>query len=110
MRNDELLTADRNFYSYPAWASAASTGAALLWRAPTQLELPVVRVLADGTYLTMLSNPRTHKRERRDRVVAAAGSATCTTPSQVKPLHCTGVRSLHRFLAIVNVPRAPVRR
>ncbi len=81
LRPDELLTADRNFYSWPAWESAAATGAALLWRAPTQLELPVVRVLADGTYLTMLSNPRTHKRERRDRVTAVARAGHAIHPS-----------------------------
>lgn len=33
LRADELLSADRNFYSWPAWDSAAATGAALLWRA-----------------------------------------------------------------------------
>jgi hypothetical protein len=81
LQADELLTADRNFYSYPAWETAASTGAALLWRAPTQLELPVVRVLADGTYLTMLNNPKTHKRERRDRVTAAARAGQDIHPS-----------------------------
>jgi hypothetical protein len=32
LRADELLTADRGFYSWPAWDSAAATGAALLWR------------------------------------------------------------------------------
>jgi hypothetical protein len=50
LRTDELLTADRGFYSWPAWDSAAATGAALLWRAPTQLHLPVIKVLPDGTY------------------------------------------------------------
>ncbi|MGH3923025.1 MAG: hypothetical protein ACRDTT_09190 [Pseudonocardiaceae bacterium] len=29
----------------PAWDAASATGAAMLWRAPTQLALPVVRVL-----------------------------------------------------------------
>jgi len=33
LRPDELLTADRGFYSWPAWDSAAAIGAALLWRA-----------------------------------------------------------------------------
>ena len=41
LRRDELLTADRNFYSFDAWSAAVRTGAALLWRAPTQLRLPV---------------------------------------------------------------------
>jgi transposase IS4-like protein/transposase IS116/IS110/IS902 family protein len=57
LRADELLTADRGFYSWPAWDTAAATGAGLLWRAPTQLELPVVTVLSDGTYLTALIKP-----------------------------------------------------
>jgi hypothetical protein len=53
LRADELLTADRGLSSWPAWDAAAATGAALLWRAPTQLDLPVVRVLRDGTYLSV---------------------------------------------------------
>jgi hypothetical protein len=57
LRRDELLTADRNFYSFDAWGLAARSGAALLWRAPTGLGLPVVRVLPDGTYLSVLMNP-----------------------------------------------------
>jgi hypothetical protein len=32
LRRDELLTADRGFYSFRAWSTAADTGAALLWR------------------------------------------------------------------------------
>ena len=30
---DELLTADRNFYSFTAWDLATRSGAALVWRA-----------------------------------------------------------------------------
>jgi hypothetical protein len=50
LRRDELLTADRNFYSFDAWALTARSGAALLWRAPSGLGLPVVKVLPDGSY------------------------------------------------------------
>ena len=71
LRPDELLTADRGFYSWPAWDTAAATGAGLLWRAPTQLELPVVRVRDDGTYLTALIKPSIRGR-RRERLLAAA--------------------------------------
>ena len=71
LRADELLTADRGFYSWQAWDAAVPTGAALLWRAPTQLDLPVVRVLADGTYLTALIRP-TVRGARRERLLAAA--------------------------------------
>ena len=41
LRADELLTADRRFYSWAGWDTA--TGDALLWRAPTGLTLPVVK-------------------------------------------------------------------
>ena len=71
LRRDELLTADRGFYSWPAWDSATATGAALLWRAPTQLGLPVITVLTDGTYLTVLIKP-TIRGARRERLIAAA--------------------------------------
>ena len=68
---EELLTADRGFYSWQAWDTAAATGAALLWRAPTQLALPVVQVLADGTYLTVVMDPAI-RGIRREAIVAAA--------------------------------------
>jgi hypothetical protein len=71
LRADELLTADRGFYSWDGWDTAAATGAALLWRAPTQLELPVVQVLPDGTYHTALIRPTVRGR-RRERLLAAA--------------------------------------
>jgi Insertion element 4 transposase N-terminal len=71
LRADELLTADRGFYSWQAWDGAVATGAALLWRAPTQLELPVLRVLDDGTYLTALITPSI-RGARRGRLLGAA--------------------------------------
>src|ERR1035437_5475855 len=71
LRADELLTADRGFYSWAAWDSAAATGAALLWRAPTQLALPVIGVLPDGTYLTVVMDS-TIRGPRRDKILAVA--------------------------------------
>jgi hypothetical protein len=71
LRDDELLTADRGFYSWSAWDTAQATGAALVWRAPTQLDLPIVRVLPDGTYWTVLIKP-TIRGRRRERLLEAA--------------------------------------
>jgi hypothetical protein len=62
LRPDELLTADRNFYSFDAWDLASRSGAGLLWRAPTGLALPVVKVLADGTYLVGADQPEDPRR------------------------------------------------
>jgi hypothetical protein len=84
LRADELLTADRGFYSWQAWDGAAATGAALLWRAPTQLELPVVRVLSDGTYLTALVMP-TIRGRRRERLLAAARNGADLTDINTVP-------------------------
>lgn len=84
LRGDELLTADRGFYSWAAWDSAQATGAALLWRAPTQLELPVVRVLPDGTYLTVLIKP-TVRGGRRERLLAAARAGVDLTDINTVP-------------------------
>ena len=67
---DELLVADRNFYSWQAWDTAAATGAALLWRAPTQLTLPVLRILPDGTYLSMVMDSSISG-VRRKKILAA---------------------------------------
>ncbi len=72
LRPDELLTADRNFYSFDAWDLATRSGAALLWRAPTGLGLPVVKVLPDGTYLSVLINPKIRGARRREAIMTLA--------------------------------------
>jgi Insertion element 4 transposase N-terminal len=84
LRADELLTADRGFYSWQAWDTAAATGAGLLWRAPTQLELPVVAVLGDGTYFTALIKP-TIRGRRRERLLAAARAGLDLTDINTVP-------------------------
>ena len=82
LRSDELLTADRNFYSFDAGGLAANTGAALLWRAPTQLALPVVTVLPDGTYLAVLINPSIRGARRRAAILATAGALAELDPAE----------------------------
>jgi hypothetical protein len=72
---DELLTADRNFYSFTAWGLAYRGGAALLWRAPTGLGLPVVRVLADGTFLALLVKPAVRDARRAGLLADAPANA-----------------------------------
>ncbi len=79
LRRDELLTADRGFYSFEAWSAAMATGAALLWRAPTTLRLPMVGVLADGTYTSVLINPAVRGR-RRERILADARAGADLDP------------------------------
>jgi hypothetical protein len=49
-----LLLADRGFAGYELWVAAAGTGAQLLWRATATFSLPVLELLADGSYLSRL--------------------------------------------------------
>ena len=79
LRRGELLTADRGFYSWDGWRLAAETGADLLWRAPTQLDLPVVKVLPDGTFLSVLVNPKL-RGARRAAVLRAARNGQDVDP------------------------------
>ncbi|MGW7645237.1 IS4 family transposase [Streptomyces bobili] len=70
-----LLLADRGFYSFAAFSAAAQTGAALCWRAPAQLILPVLEVLSDGTYLSALVDPRLRGRPREELLREAKSGA-----------------------------------
>ena len=55
---DWLLLADRNFYCFKDWCTAADTGAALLWRVKSDIRLPVLELLPDGSYRSVLVNPK----------------------------------------------------
>lgn len=59
-----IVLCDRGFYSYQLWQQAAATGAQLLWRLKSDLTLPVLQVLPDGSYLSELL-PRTVKNNYR---------------------------------------------
>lgn len=81
LRPEELLTADRNFYSFDAWSAAVRTGAALLWRAPTQLRLPVVEVLADGTFLSVVIDAKV-RGGHREKIIEVARAGEQLDPEQ----------------------------
>ena len=69
-----LLLADRNFYSFTDWCTAAGTGAALLWRVRSNVPLPVLEPLGDGSWRSVLFSPGVDPRSpARARLLAAAG-------------------------------------
>ena len=68
---DWLLIADRNFYIWKDWRTAADTGAALLWRAKANARLPVLEPLPDGSFRSVLIDPKING-PRRDQIIAAA--------------------------------------
>lgn len=45
----------------------------MLWRAPTGLGLPVVKVCSNGTYLTVLINPAIRGARRHVAILATVG-------------------------------------
>jgi hypothetical protein len=52
LKPDMLCLADRGFLGYPLWQTASETGANLLWRVAKNRNLPVLKSLPDGSYLS----------------------------------------------------------
>lgn len=76
-----LVLADRNFYSYQAWQQGVLTGAQLLWRVSANLRLPVLEWLPDGSYRSVVINPKVRGR-RRETLIAAAAAEDDLDPTQ----------------------------
>ena len=81
-----LLIADRGFYNWPDWQAAAATGAALLWRVKADLRLPVLELLPDGSYTSIVIRPAIHDKAR-NRLIAAARAG-----EHLDPGHAARVR------------------
>jgi hypothetical protein len=81
LEEDWLLIADRGFYNWPDWQAAAATGAALLWRVKADLRLPVLELLPDGSYLSVVARPALHDKAR-SKLIAAARAGARLDPAQ----------------------------
>jgi hypothetical protein len=81
LEEDWLLIADRGFYNWPDWQAAAATGAALLWRVKADLRLPVLELLPDGSYLSLVAKPTLHDKAR-NKLIAAARAGERLDPAQ----------------------------
>lgn len=62
---DMLVMADRHFFGYSLWHKALETGADLLWRVVSTLRLPVVAAMSDGSYLSIVCQPKLANHHRR---------------------------------------------
>jgi hypothetical protein len=80
-----LLTADRNFYSFTLWHQALATGADLLWRVNSRLTLPVIKALPDGSYLSLLVNPKIPV-AKRGPLIAAARAGDVLDAATARPV------------------------
>jgi hypothetical protein len=61
----DLLLADRNFLSFGLLREVLAAGVHVLWRAKSDVDLPVLRVLQDGTYLSRIADPAASAKMRR---------------------------------------------
>lgn len=57
-----LCLADRGFNGYAYWKAAADTGAQLLWRCANNRQLPVLKALPDGSYLSSIQLAKSGQR------------------------------------------------
>ncbi len=65
LSHGDLLLADRNFLSHGLLKAALDAGVHVLWRAKSDVDLPVLKVLPDGTYLSRIAGPAASRRMRR---------------------------------------------
>lgn len=77
LTSDMLLLADRYFVGYELWADARATGAHLIWRVKKGQIFTPLRVLPDGSYLSIMPTPAETRRLGQAR---AAGRAVSETP------------------------------
>jgi hypothetical protein len=71
LEEDWLLIADRNFFNWADWCTAADSGAQLLWRVKADLTLPVLQILPDGSCSSVLVNPKIRGKARQALIEAA---------------------------------------
>jgi hypothetical protein len=95
-----LLIADRGFYSYQLWRSAAATGADLLWRVKSTVRLQPLATLPDGSWLAHIASPaavqaRLHRNAKRRR----RGS---TLPPDTAPLPGITVRVIEFLVTVAT--------
>jgi transposase IS4-like protein/DDE family transposase len=62
----DLLAADRNFLSHGLLEEVLDAGVHVLWRAKSDVDLPVLQVLPDGTWLSRIADPDASRKLRRE--------------------------------------------
>ncbi len=68
-----LVLADRGFYSYQLWNDALAAGAALVFRTGARMVLPVLESFPDGSYRSVLLDPRRQSPIRKRARKAGTG-------------------------------------
>lgn len=68
LRKEMLCLADRLFFSYKLWQTAAKKGADLLWRVKRNVRLDMEQRLPDGSYLSHIYASTSDRRNRRNGI------------------------------------------
>jgi hypothetical protein len=105
LEEDWLLIADRNFFSWADWCAAADSGAALLWRVKADLTLPVLELLPDRSYSSVLVSPRTTGKARQKLIEAARAGADLGEADITRKKHLNARRHHRTYPRVVK--RAP---
>ena len=63
-----FVLADRGFYGYDLWRKFADTGAEMLWRVGSNLEVPPLTDLPDGSYLSILAPAKMKAQLKRGKL------------------------------------------
>jgi hypothetical protein len=85
----DLLLADRNFLSHGLLEEVLAAGVHVLWRAESDVDLPVLGVLPDGTWLSRIADPAASRKMRRRAARTpgtspASPSGSSSTPSPAR--------------------------
>ncbi|WBB97754.1 MULTISPECIES: IS4 family transposase [unclassified Solwaraspora] len=67
----DVVVGDRNFLSYEDLGAIAATGAHAVFRVKAGVDLPVLRRLADGSWISRIADPVAARRLRRRKVPPA---------------------------------------
>lgn len=106
---DMLVLADAGVHSYELWKAAAATGAALVWRVRTDLELPVLRVLSDGSYLSEIGDPKQKRHNREyERKRRAGGVAVDYIRVRVVDYEIPNRNGREEFIRLMTTVLDPV--
>jgi len=96
-----LCLADRGFNGYEHWCHASATGAQLLWRCASNRQLPVHRLLSDGSFLSVL-RPSKGAQRKDDRAAVPVRVIEYTLPGT------PGAETRYRLLTtLLNEHHAP---
>jgi len=97
-----LCLADRGFLSFAFWRAACATGAALVWRPPATVTLPILERYTDGSFRSELRwNQRSSDPDRTPQPVRIV---TYTLPNSPTP--STRYRLVASILAPARAPAA----